>query len=76
MFSIVDCSLNTVFHDRSRLFLLTYYIEIPLVIQKKRNHNICDVRLDDGAEGVEDYRVEQDRALTIWNLLDNDAIWA
>jgi uncharacterized protein (UPF0262 family) len=55
---------------------LTYYIEIPLVIQKKRNHNICDVRLDDGAEGVEDYRVEQDRALTIWNLLENDAIWA
>ena len=25
---------------------------------------------------LEDYRVEQDRALAIWNLLENGAIWA
>jgi hypothetical protein len=33
-------------------------MEIPLVIQGKRNHNICDVRLDYGAEVLEDHRVE------------------
>jgi len=44
--------------DKKSLFLLTHYIEIPLVIQGKRNHNICDVRLDYGAEVLEDYRVE------------------
>ena len=44
--------------DKKSLFLLTHYIEIPLVIQGKRNRNICDVRLDYGAEVLEDYRVE------------------
>jgi len=56
--------------------LVTHYREIPLVIQGKRNHNICDVRLDYGTEVLEDYRVEKDRALTSWNLLENDVIWA
>ena len=37
--------------------MLTHYREITLVIQGKRNHNICDVRLDYGAEVLEDYRV-------------------
>jgi hypothetical protein len=32
--------------------------EIPLVSQGKRNHNICDVRLEHTAEVMEDYRVE------------------
>ncbi len=30
----------------------------PIVIQGKRNHNICDVRLDYGTEVLEDYRAE------------------
>ena len=32
--------------------------EIPLVSQGKRNHNICDVRLDCGSEVLQEYRLK------------------
>ena len=44
--------------DKKSLFLLTHYIEIPLVIQGKRNHNICDVRRDCSTKVSHEFRLE------------------
>jgi len=37
-------------------------MEIPLVSQEKKKHNICSIRLDWSYEVLTDFKLEQDKA--------------